>query len=326
MKHRIIFLLMSAVSKRATVDQLAQALAPHLVLVHHDFSQSPDFKLTASNVMFVPEPKRTGWGVFGFVEGIFHSLRYANRHLDYDYLQLLTPSCLPIKPINQFEAHVMGDAEAHFDCVDLTTDADALLSVGYRAFAPDRSYRHRVGKRLAMAAWTTATDRRDVAGIWLPSGFGKAGRPNLISRIAFFYNKALRNPTIGRHIFDSTMPPYYGTTWFGARRRVIAEMVAGFDRPGVREHFSGLRIADEFLIPTLLMQIGARKGPMNHYVHTFQGAHPGRLEDRDFDMLRRRPEFFARKFADDAQAAIRVRVLEELAGFRAPAFPAAEMV
>src|SRR3954447_10256317 len=103
MDTKIVFLVMSAVSKPGTVDQLARALAPHCVLVHHDFSQSPEFPLSAPNVRFVPDPKRTGWGVFGLVEGIFHSFRYALANLEFDYLQLLSPTCLPIKPLRDFE-------------------------------------------------------------------------------------------------------------------------------------------------------------------------------------------------------------------------------
>ncbi|MFB2350981.1 hypothetical protein, partial [Priestia megaterium] len=118
----------------AVVDQLADALAPHTVLVHHDFTQQADFPLKAPNVRFVPNPVRTGWAVFGFVEGIFLTLRHALAELDFDYLQLLSPSCLPIKPMAQFEAHAMGSALAHFDCIDLLADHDALMSVGYRAF------------------------------------------------------------------------------------------------------------------------------------------------------------------------------------------------
>ena len=66
-RPRIVFVLMSAVAQPETVDQLAQALAPHVVLVHHDFSQTPHFPLSAPNVRFVPDPVRTGWAQFGFV-------------------------------------------------------------------------------------------------------------------------------------------------------------------------------------------------------------------------------------------------------------------
>ena len=99
MRPKIVFVVMSAISKPATTEQLARALAPHIVLVHHDFHQTPYFPLVAPNVRFVPNPRRTGWAVFGFTDGIFHSLRYALENFEFDYLQLLSPTCLPIKPL-----------------------------------------------------------------------------------------------------------------------------------------------------------------------------------------------------------------------------------
>ncbi|NPC55548.1 hypothetical protein [Caenimonas soli] len=309
MRPRIVFLVMSAVSKPATIEQLARALAPHLVLVHHDFSQTPNFPLTAPNVRFVPNPKQTGWAVFGFVEGIFHSLQYAMANIDFDYLQLLSPTCLPIKPLEQFEAHVSGGADAHFDCIDLLGDRDALMSVGYRALTPERSFRHRVVRFLSLSYFGATSGRRDEAGIWLRSGAGRGVMP----WIAFATVKALSRPWIGRHIFDESFRPYYGTTWFGARRNVIGGMVDMFSRPAVHDYFSRLRISDEFLIPTLLMHLGPRKGPMNHFIQKYDDAHPGEFHEEHFEQLRRSDAFFARKFADNPAAPARVKVLRELA-------------
>ena len=310
MTPKIVFLVMSAVHTPETVDQLAHALAPHTVLVHHDFSQTPAFALTAANVVFVPDPKRTGWAYFGFIDGIFHAMQYALAHLDFDYLQLLSPTCLPIKPLQQFEAHVSGDAEAHFDCVDLLRDRDALMSVGYRALTPENSLRHRVARRLPKAYFGASPGRRDEAGIWLLSG----GKKNVFSWLAILATKALCRPLIGRHIFDEAFRPYYGSTWFGARRHIIAGMLESFSRPGVRDYFSRLRIADEFLIPTLLMQLGPRKGPMNHFIQKFDQAHPGRIDEQDMAQLKACGAFFGRKFPDAPAALIRTRVLAELVG------------
>jgi hypothetical protein len=317
MKPRIVFLVMSAVSKPELIDQIAFALAPHLVLVHHDFSQTPVFHLTAPNIMFVPNPKRTGWAVFGLVDGMFHSMRYALEHLEFDYLQLLSPTCLPIKPLQEFEAHVSGPAEAHFDCVDLLRDRDALISVGYRAFTPQGSLRHRVFRRLSGAYFATSSGRRDEAGIWLRTGGGKG----LVSGIALASAKAFSWPSVGRHIFDETFRPYYGSAWFGAKRHVIAGMVDGFQAPGVRDYFSRLCIAEEFLIPTLLMRFGLRKGPMNHFIQRFNEAHVGDIEEAHIEQLKRSTAYFARKFPADPAAPIRSWVLRELVG--ADAVPAA---
>jgi hypothetical protein len=310
MKPNIVFLVMSAVGKPETVDQLARSLAPHTVLVHHDFSQAPDFALTAPNVRFVPNPKRTGWAFFGFVDGIFHSMKYALANLDFDYLQLLSPSCLPIKSIEAFEAHISGREEAHFDCIDLFADQDALMSVGFRALTPEKTLRHRIMRRLGDAYFGASSGRRDEAGIWLHSG----ARKSPVALLALGVFKALSRPSIGQHIFNENFRPYYGSVWFGASRHIVSAMLEKFLHPGVRDYFSRLCIADEFLIPTLLMHVAPAKGPMNHFIQRFDHAHPGRIEDEDMEQLKSIPAFFARKFPDDPAAPIRIRVLTELVG------------
>lgn len=310
MKPNIVFLVMSAVSKPETVDQLAKALAPHTVLVHHDFSQTPVFPLSAPNVVFVPEPRRTGWGLFSFVEGIFHSARYALAHLDFDYLQLLSPSCLPIKPIKAFEAHVSGQADAHFDCVDVLRDQDALMSIGYRALTPDRSLRFRIARRLSSVYFGASTGRREEAGIWLHSGRSK----NPGASLALGFTRALGRRSIGRHIFDENFRAYYGTTWFGARRHVLAEMAEKFEEPALKDYFSRLCLPEEIVLPTLLMHLRMNKGPMNHCFQRFNQEHPFLFEEKDIERLRASPAFFARKFPNDPTARVRTRVIEEMVG------------
>jgi len=306
---RIVFVIMSAVARPTTVEQLARALAPHRVLVHHDFSQSPNFAVGAANALFVPKPKRTGWAVFGFTEGVFHSLRFALDAVDFDYLQLLSPTCLPIKPMRQFEQHVCGEAEAHFDCIDLLADRDALMSVGYRAFTPEGSLRHRVLRRLSGSYFGESRGRRDEAGIWLRSGRGTGVLP-WIARGAV---GGFSHPWIGRHPFGASFRPYYGSPWLGARRHVVRGLVEQFERPEIRGYFSRLRIADEFLVVSLLMQLVRRKGPMNHLIQRYQEAHVGEFALNDFGRLRSAPAWFARKFPDNALAPIRLRVLQDLA-------------
>jgi hypothetical protein len=272
------------------------------------------FPLTAPNVLFVPEPRRTGWNFFGFVDGIFHALRYALRHLDFDYLQLLSPSCLPIKPLQQFEAHVSGPAEAHFCSIDLLHDRDAMMSVGYRAFTPEKSLRFRIFRRLSQTYFGRSGGRRDEAGVWLRTGGGSSAAARVV-HLAF---TMLSWRWVGRHIFDARFPPYYGSTWFGARRHVVAGLLELFERPGLRDYFCRLCIADEFLIPTLLMHLRPVHGPMNHHIQMFEGAHTGLIAEGHFDQLRKRPAYFARKFPDDAAATVRLRVLDELACVSGP--------
>ena len=304
----ILFVVMSAVTRPETVEQLARALAPHQVLVHHDFSQTPNFPMSAPNAQFVPEPRRTGWAVWGFTEAVFHSLRHALAHFEFDYLQTLSPTCLPIKTMREFEQHVSGAAQAHFDCIDLLADHDALMSVGYRAFTPEGSLRHRALRRLTRHYFDAATGRRDECGIWLRSGRGR-GPVAWVARSAL---RAFSRSWVGGHPFDETFRPYYGSSWFGARRDIVRALVEQFDRPEIRNHFSRLRIADEFLMASLLMHLVDRKGPMNHLIHRYDEAHVKDFTPDDLEMLRGAPKFFARKFPDDPAAPVRLQVLRDL--------------
>jgi len=300
---------MSAVAPASTVDQLAQALQPHPVLVHHDFSQVPDFRLSSRNVLFVPDPRRTGWATFGFVEGIFHALRHAVERLEFDYLQLLSPTCLPIKPMAAFEAHVAQGLDAHFGAIDLLADRECLMSVGYRAFTPEDTLRHRLLRRLCSEYFRDSTQRRDEHGVWIHGGGG--GR--WLAELAYAVTRLASVPALARHPFGAGLPPYFGSVWFGARRHVVRSLVEGFAEPRLYAWASRLRIAEEFLVPSLLMRAARTRGPLNHYISRFDQAHPSRLDLTDLPVLRESPAFFARKFPDDAQAPVRLRVLEELA-------------
>ncbi|MDB5880563.1 MAG: hypothetical protein JWP43_441 [Ramlibacter sp.] len=308
MAPRIVFVIMSAVARPATVDQLARALTPHQVLVHHDFAQTPEFRLEAGNASFVPDPRRTGWASFGFVEGIFHSLAHAVAHLDFDYLQLLSPTCLPVKPLAQFEAHVRQPVDAHFGAIDLLSDEECMANVSYRAFTAAGSLQHRLLRRLSRESLRAATGRRHEAGVWLRSG----GKPNWRATAARLAVRAAAAWATRRPPFAYGLRPYYGSAWFGAKPRVVRGLVEAFADPGLRAYFSRLRISEEFLIPTLLMRLAPNRGPLNHYISRFDEAHPMTMGEADLDELRSTPAFFARKFCDDPCDPLRLRVLDEL--------------
>lgn len=315
---RILFLVMSAVARPATVDQLARALKPHTVLVHHNFKQTPQFELTADHTHFVPDPVHTGWAQFGFVEGIFHGLRYALQRFEFDYLQLLSPSCLPIKPMANFERHVNGRHDAHFEAIDLSRDLDARLSVGYRAWTHEGSLTHRIARRLVNRYYGDSPGRRDEAGVWLRTGRDSSRWSALASWP--LHAGALRLNT--RRIGSQRLPLHYGSVWFGARRPVVEGLVQAYQEPGLRDHFSRMHIAEEFLIPSLLMQLRPQRGPMNHLIARFDGAHPGVFDLGQLETLRRSPAWFARKFADDPTAPVRLEVIGQLSGTQAAPSPA----
>jgi hypothetical protein len=58
--------------------------------------------------------------------------------------------------------------------------------------------------------------------------------PGVVPWIALASIKALCRPWIGRHIFDDSFRPYCGSTWFGARRQVVAAWWTSFHARGSR--------------------------------------------------------------------------------------------
>lgn len=312
---RILFVVMSAVHRPQAVDQLARVLAPHAVLLHHDFGQTPEFPLSAPNAVFVPEPRRTGWGAWGFSEGILHALEHALARYEFDYLQLLSPTCLPIKPLARLEAHLAAsDRDAHFGAVDLMAETDALMSVGYRAFSTRNTLRFRVLRWLSRHYFSERSGVREVAGMWLRTGVATTGTgaPTPLARIALQAVRASSRPAIGRHVFDAGLRPHCGSVWFGARRAVVARLAERARDPRIRAGFSRIHLPEEFLFASLLTACSERPGPLLHLINTFDEANPRWFDEADFERLERSPAYFARKFRDDPEAPIRRRVLDEL--------------
>ena len=232
---------------------------------------------------FVPNPKRTGWAVFGFTDGIFHSLRYALENLDFDYLQLLSPTCLPIKPLESFEAHVSGPADAHFDCIDLLRDRDALMSVGYRAFTPEKSFRHRVARRLSRRLFRSrarpAGRSRHLAAQRRRPRRACRGSRSRASRRCAGRRLAATSSTI-RFARTAARP---GSVRAG---RSSVAWWRSFHAPWCATTSAVCASPMSCLIPSLLMHLGIRKGPMNHFIQPFDQAHTGEIHEEAYRQLR----------------------------------------
>src|SRR5690606_8850071 len=109
--------------------------ASHPILVHHDWSQQAEFPLNRPGVSFVPQPQRTGWADWKFSRGILHLVAEAVRTQQFDYFQLLSPTCLPVRPMKAFEEHLAAaGADFLVDAVALDSDPTALMSHGWRSY------------------------------------------------------------------------------------------------------------------------------------------------------------------------------------------------
>lgn len=317
MKPRIVFAIFSALQKPSTVAQLAEALAPHTVLIHHDFRKQADFHIDLPNVRFVPNPTDTGWGNWGLSQGIYHTIQHSLREFEFDYLQLMSPTCLPIRPVAEFEQHVRSStADVHGDFFDITESPEMMMVFGARCFAPDETFRHRVLRR--MQRWYFGPVVSVQQHVSLSIRRRADSRPlgpieSLRAAIALRVTTMARDGVLYRHPFDAQFRPYIGSTWIGMKHKAAQYLVGTRSDPRVESHFRHLPIVDEILFPTFLANSGMKIEPGNHAVNTFTVAgNPEWITDDDFDRLTKTQMFFARKFPDDSRAPVRLRALERL--------------
>ncbi len=311
MSERIVFVLMSALQRPATVDQLARVLAPHPLVVHHDPSRQAGFALDAPNAHLVPDPRPTERGTWAFMEALFHAARYALDRFEADYVQLVTPTCLPIRPIAEFEAMVEArEHDANADVFALEKDADTLMSFAYRDFAPRQSLRYKLLRRARQIYFAGGPEVVQMHGLAIHRRRVAHGAPlPWHARAALAFTRYAADGGLGAVPFGDAFPAMMGSTWFGARRRVWEYLLARVADPAIVEYFSRLWIAEEVLLPTLLVDGGFRIGPSNHAINAFDEGSPRWITPRDLEPLAATGRYFARKFPDDPYAPVRAAAL-----------------
>jgi len=306
----LVFGIMSAVHSAQTVRQLCEALRSHQVVIHHDFSQQPDFSVDLPNVSFVPSPRQTGWNSFQFTEGLFHLLDYCVQQPSMQYFQLLTPTCLPIRPISAFEAFLNSSPDmANSEGIDLLSDHQALVNFGYRAFVPDRSLAMRALFKASEIYFGKDCSEQMQAGLSVRTGGGAKATARLIRQA----HQWAATGIFYRHPFTSEWRPHMGSTWFGARREAAVWLMTQFREDPRVDFFRKVPFADELLISTFLHNAPFDVGPAHHELLSFHHARPLTLVSKDLNRLTNSDKFFARKFADDPEDQTRQAVLSMVA-------------
>ncbi|HMN80964.1 MAG TPA: beta-1,6-N-acetylglucosaminyltransferase [Burkholderiaceae bacterium] len=311
---KVVFGIMSAFQRATTVSQLVSTLGGRPVIIHHDFHQRPDFRIDEPNVGFVPDPVVTGWGTWGFCEAIVRTLEYCLEHVDFDYFQLLSPTCLPLRPIAEFESQVADNRfDGNIDLMELKSDPNVMMTFGWRFVAPRGTLRV-VGLRRARA-WYFSRDvaSRHRSGL---SVLLRSPTPRLDDPRASFAALATRlalDGWLGRTPFRDGFRPYVGSCWFGANRAMAGRIIAAARDPSLQKFFEQLPNADESFFPTVMGNSGMRLGPSNHLVNFFnETGNPHWLRPGDLDRVTRSGAFFARKFPDDPMAQVRLDVLDRV--------------
>jgi hypothetical protein len=314
---KLVFGMTSATERPAVIEQLIDLLDGRTVVLHHDWGKQPGLRLSRPNLHYVEHTHVTGWGTWGLCEAVLSTIQYALDHLEFDYFQLLSPSCMPLRPIDEFEAKLASDpSDGHVDLVDIRTDPDFLVNYGWRMFAPRGSLRQRALNRLRALYFGPDAPRVQRFGLSVLSDnrVSPSLRSRLARRSAIGLVHLLSTPTISGHPFSPAFRAYVGSLWFGASRELCEEIVKAAREPRIVDYFSKLVIPDEMVFPTLIGNAGRRIGPANHVINTFNDrGNPRTFKSGDLDGLLASKAFFARKFPGNPTAPLRTALIERAA-------------
>ena len=322
---RMLFGIMSAVQPVGTVAALCDAIGTdHSILIHHDFGQQADFVLERRNVSFVENPVRTGWASWGFSQGILKLVHTAMERSDWDFFQLLSPTCMPIRRLDELEAHLTSTAADYYvDGADIATESRMLMSHGWRAYAQQGLWRHRVLRTARRWYFEPDAQMANHRGLSFPiaSHAGGSGIKAVRARIALGITLAAKRGFAFRHVFSDGFRCYAGSTWFGASRRGCAYLIEKTAEGPFLRHFKGMHMADEMLYPSVFKNSSLRGAPSLHHVSRFVDARPAWITVADLDEVMASGRFFARKFPEDAGSEVRAELGRRLPAQTGLTFP-----
>jgi hypothetical protein len=310
---RLVFGMTSATERPEVIEQLVDTLGGRPVVLHHDFGRQPGLRLNRPNVHFVTDVHATAWGSWGLCLAVLSTIRYALQRLEFDYFQLLSPSCLPLHPIAEFESRLAASPfEGHADLVDIRNVPDYFANYGWRMYAPKGSLRQRVLSRARRIYFGPDAER--VQGMGLAVLSDARSEPSLrdvlAKQLAIGTIRTMSLPAISGAPFGPGLRAHVGSLWFGASRALCEDIVRGMEDPRIVGYFRRLHIPDEMVFPTIIANTGRRIGAANHWVNTFNDrGNPRTFKPGDLDALLASDASFARKFPGNPAAPLRTALI-----------------
>ncbi|MBA3479382.1 MAG: hypothetical protein H0T52_13445 [Lautropia sp.] len=313
-RMEIAFGVLSAHEPQETVKQLVCSLGDRdPIIVHHDYSKQPRFTLAGTRAYLIPDFIETSWGSAALPRAIFHLIRTALKRSHFHYFQLLSASCLPLRPIDELRGHLSAGRHAIYaDIINLDSDERAMMSHGHRVFC--RTGKH--GSRLLNWSRRCYLGNDPVTVQQANLGIVERSRPHagLTARqwLGKKIHHAARAGLLDTHPFRGDTAPLVGSLWFCLRRDVCEYLVHQEESNPLIPFLMGLKVCDEILFPTILGNSPFASVPSNHLVSDFIGSHPRPFDEGDLQTLARSEKFFARKFEVAPRDRIRQSVLERL--------------
>lgn len=318
MSVRLAFLLTSSVEPPAVIEQLIDLLDPFPVVVHHDFGVQPDFPLRPrpGRLLWAPATHSPGWDTWAGVQSMGHAVRHALRETQADYLQLLSGSCLPLRPVQAFARHIAEqEADANAAWFDPFESDDALMAYAWRLVGEDsRSLGRRLLRRLSHDWFrepATVTPRAglEIAHRKTPS----RGLDRARARVALAVTRAALQQRLDQMPDSVALPPVFGSGWIGARRRAWGYLLGRLQDPAVERWLKPVHLPAEHAWVSMLAGSNLRVGPLNHLAGRLAPDGAGiPFATQDLARIDASSAFFGRPFSVDATDPVRFAAVSRL--------------
>ncbi|WP_324778858.1 beta-1,6-N-acetylglucosaminyltransferase [Thiobacillus sedimenti] len=318
---RIAFGILSSNNTAAAIQQIIDAIGPgHTVIIHHDFSKQPDFHVSGDDVHVIEDYVTTGWGGWSLVEATLRLMETAIARGEFDYFQLLSDTCLPVRPVEEFVDYLATvRPDANIDHVSLRDVPAVMMSHGYRAFAAKDTMRHKLLRRLKYWRERRDAEYQEIAGLAVHTERDKnACRAALFDPQQLVLQLAARGRGFS-HPFGRDFECHAGSQWFGCSRAVchgVLEWVR--EHAEAFAHFKTMYGPDEFFFHSVIVNmrpLNIQKS--NHLINTFDAAAgqrgPAFLESGDLDRLISSGKYFARKFPKEPGHPLRIDMIRRCA-------------
>lgn len=275
---KLLFLILAHNQPSQTYDlarTITEAASDGRAIIHFDASANvSDFELLANSITGAPKIELVKnrvackWGDFSLVEAVINALKQERASgSDYDYVVLLSGSCLPCRPIKQLERYLTENYGREF----------------IEAQGED---------------WILDGLRRERHEFYFPIS------PSYHDRKWYSYGVALQRQLGVRRTPPGNLQIRFGSQWWGLTWKTCTAILDDLlHQPATEKFFRTTYIPDEMLFPTLVWKLAGRKNiaqfGLTHFQFTDQGKPVVYFDDHGLYPLSF-DRFFYRKVSDEA--------------------------
>ncbi|MFZ5526157.1 MAG: beta-1,6-N-acetylglucosaminyltransferase [Pseudomonadota bacterium] len=306
---KIAFGVLSSKESAAAIDQLASAVYPHPLYVHHDFSKSPEFSPIQPNIHVLKDPVATAWGDWSLVAATYRLMREALKDPEVRYFQLLSESCMLVQPVSKFEGYLHRERpDAMLDFVSLH-QIEALRSHGWR-YITGAGFWRRFVRKLSRSAFPEHLKKAE-HGVNLVDS--RAATGGVLPSLADWWLKACLVSLTARLQGETPCHLAIGSQWLCVSSRVARHLLLAQERGGnFYAHFEKSHIPDEAYFQSLIAGLrlaypDLKINPSNHILFwENNGTGPDLISMERLEGIKSSGKFFARKFSLDMSDEVRI--------------------